>query len=130
MEAMMPEYQISLEPRGDDYVLVRIADDGTETEMPLSKDNVLTLAQSALRLQDHIHAERSRPGVSALTVTPVSQVALHTDVHVTEIHLTMTLRSGVEMTFSLPSTVAKPLAEHLHVLISKIENQERKHTKQ
>jgi hypothetical protein len=125
-----PMSDISLEPRGDDYAIVRVSSDGKTEELLLSADNVLTLAQSAQLLQGHILSKRSRIGAPAVFQTSVAQVRLNTDAHVTEIHLTMIAQNGAEATFSLPLNVAKPLAERLPARIAEIENQKRKHTKQ
>jgi hypothetical protein len=99
--------------------------------MLLSRDNVITLAQAAPLLRDQFLSELSRSGVIAVPAMAVSQISLNTDIHVTEIHLTMFDQNGEPTAaFRLPLHVAKPLAEHLPARIAEIENQERKRTKQ
>ena len=126
----MSEYHISLEPRGEIYAIVRVSPGGKTDELLLSPNNVLTLAQSAQLLWGRILSKRPRIGAPRVFQTPVVQVRLDTDAHVTEIHLTMISQNGAEATFSLPLNVAKPLAERLPARIAEIENQERKRKKQ
>lgn len=116
-----PSDRISLEQRDDDYALIRVAADGARSEMVLSAANVITLAQSAQRLRDRLLPKLSRPGADAISVTPVVQVGLNTDLHKTAIHLTMIDQNGAQMTFSLPPQVARPLADRLPVRIAEIE---------
>lgn len=123
-----PNDKISLEQRDDEYALIRVAADGTKTEMVLSTANVLTLAQSAQRLRDQLLPRLSRPGPDAISTTPVVQVGLNTDLHKTAIHLTMIDPNGAQMSFSLPLQVARQLAERLPGRVREIE--EEKPTKQ
>jgi hypothetical protein len=53
---------LTLDPKGEDFILRRTNAAGRTVSMTLSEDNVLTLAQSAQRLQDHILVRRSRSG--------------------------------------------------------------------
>jgi imidazole glycerol phosphate synthase subunit HisF len=114
------EESFTIEPRGNDFVVVRIDASGKRSRMALSEDNILTLAQSALRLRDHILAKRSRSGVVAEAMTPVSQIEMQVDLHGSEIFLTMIDRHGARVGFSLPPAVAQPLAERLPVRLAEI----------
>lgn len=116
-----PSDRISLEQRGDDYALIRVAADGIKSEMVLSAANIITLAQSAQRLRDQLLPKLSRPGADAISVTPVVQIGLNTDLHKTAIHLTMIDPNGAQMIFLVPPHVAKLLADRLPVRIAEIE---------
>jgi len=117
----MADAKLSLDPHGKDFVLKRTSESGETVEIILSAMDVLTLAQSAQRLKDHILAQQSRSGVSMGVHMPVAQVSLNTDIHVHEILLGLIDGNGAEQRFALPLEVAKPLAERLPVRIAEIE---------
>jgi hypothetical protein len=112
---------LALEARGKDFALVRIDDGGNRSEMLLSEDNVIMLAQSARLIVDQLLAQRSRPGADPVLLMPVVQVGLNTDLHKSAIHLTMIDHRGNEIGFLLPPEVARPLAERLPVRLAEIE---------
>jgi hypothetical protein len=109
------ESKLSLDPDGDDFVLHRKAEDGTVTTMKLSATDVLTLAQSAQSLRDHILAKHSREGAehSPVAVTPVAQVGLDDGSLGETIHLTMIGPSGSRAIFELPLQIADLLMQRL-----------------
>jgi hypothetical protein len=62
IEAEMPKPpRITLEPKGNDFVLQRTSAAGRTISITLSKDDILTLSQSIPSLRDHILAGQS-PG--------------------------------------------------------------------
>ena len=123
---------ISLEPKGQDFVLTRTDADGNQESIMLAENDVLTLAQSAQRLKDHILERRTPKGSGVATgiLTAVSRVALNVDIHQTEVLLTLFDRHGAQAAFSLPLAVAKPLSERLPVRVLEIEAAATKRTKQ
>ena len=114
---------LKLMPKGNSYILSRSLPDGTSAEIALSEENVISLAQSARRLMDHILAQHTpkEGSVAPIATTPVAQVVLNTDVHRTEILLTMIAPSGAREAYALPLSVAKPLSERLQVKVAEIE---------
>jgi hypothetical protein len=123
-----PNDKISLEQRDDDYALIRVAANGTKSEMLLSAANILTLAQSAQQLKDQLLPKLSRPGADAVLMTPVVRVGLNVDLHKTAIHLMMIDPNGAQMAFSLPPELGRSLAERLPARLAEIEKE--KATKQ
>src|SRR5215470_330771 len=61
--------ELKLETRESGYALVRVDNAGNRSEMLLSEENVVTLAQSAPMLIDHVLAQRSRGTVQARRLT-------------------------------------------------------------
>lgn len=112
---MAEERKLSLDPIGDDFVLRKIMPDGTAATITLSEADVLTLAQSAQSLRDHILARRSREGAahSPVAVTPVVQVGLDDGSLGETIHLTLIAPSGSRASFELPLEIAGLLAQRL-----------------
>lgn len=105
------------------YHLRSETDDGTQQEMVLSSDDVLALSQSALQLTDHILRSMAPQGKSAVPrlTADVRATILNTDLHKSQIVLTMELSDGLQVSFALPFSVAKPLAERLPARVAEIE---------
>jgi hypothetical protein len=114
---------ISLEPHGNSFLLSGDAPNGSKSEIVLSETDIMMLAQSAQRWTQHILEQRSKPeaGLSALASTPVAQIRLNTDVHGSEILLSLIDGNGAEVTFALAPEVARPLAERLPIRLAEIE---------
>jgi hypothetical protein len=110
---------LTLAPHADGFLLTQ---SDTGVSIAISNDDILSLAQSLPALRDRVLARHSPIGdsVSAVAMTPVTQIALNTDVHKTEIHLTMYDRHGARLGFALGSEVARPLAERLPVRLAEI----------
>ena len=73
-----------LEPEGDHYILTNEAG----ASITISDQDLLTLAQSAQRLKDHVLAKYSRgAGTTAVPITRVVQIAVNTDLHQTDLQL-------------------------------------------
>jgi imidazole glycerol phosphate synthase subunit HisF len=121
---------ISLDEVGINFILRSIDAAGNVNSLALSEDDILTLAQSAQKLRDHILARRSRSGAIAHAMTPVAQIELGVDLHATEILLTMIDRNGARLGFSLPHEVARPLADRLPIRVGEIEAAAKTRTKQ
>src|SRR5262249_11417062 len=101
-----------------------------KTEMVLSEDNVLTLAQSARHLQDHILARHTKAGQlhPPAVVVPVAQAELNADAHWTQVHLTFHQSNGSRSAcFGLPRGVAQSLVDGLPKWIAQLDKPEMKH---
>jgi hypothetical protein len=106
---------LTLDPKGDDFILRHTAADGKTRSLSLSDNDVLSLAQSAPVLRDRILAKRNPAGggFSAVYATPVVQIGLAPDALGENILLTMVAPSGAQVTFGLPRHIAQHLAERL-----------------
>jgi hypothetical protein len=121
---------LSLDPVGREFKLTRIDERGQKTEIMLSEDNVLTLAQSAELLRGRILAKYTKEGQAhpPSVVMPVAQIELNADVHYTNIHMTLVQPNGARSPcFGLPSDVAQALVQSLPGWISQLDNNEIKH---
>jgi hypothetical protein len=118
----LTESKLSLDPDGDDFVLRRVMPDGTTTIMKLSETDVLTLAQSAPALQQQVLSRHAPKGGdhSAVSATPVAQVALHDESLGEAILLTMIAPGGSRATFALPPHIVELLVQRLPVFLSRI----------
>ena len=108
---------LSVDPKGNDFVLRRTDSNGTVAEIDLSDEDVLSLSQSAQLLRNHILSKRSPAGgtVSAAFVTSVVQVGLAPDLLGENVLLTMVASSGAQVTFSLPLYIVDILVDRLPV---------------
>ena len=72
---------LQLEPWNDGFLLRRTQTNGHVTEIELSENNILTLAQSAQTLRDHILAKHSPAGAEGkpIVATPAPKVRLNFD---------------------------------------------------
>ena len=115
---------ITLDPKGNDFILRRTDTKGRTNSITLTKDDILTLSQSIPSLRDHILSGQS-PGdgtaISFVAVTEVAQIGLNTDVHRSEIHLTMIDRHGAHVGFALSPEIARYLAQRLPARVAEIE---------
>jgi hypothetical protein len=118
---------LSLEPVGREFKLTRIDGHGKRSEMSLSSDNIMTLAQSAQRLRDRILSSNTRSGVTAVAPTIVAQVELNDALLHSEILLTMIDRHGARACFALPVEIAELLVEKLPPRIDGIRGEKPKH---
>ena len=101
-------------------VLVKTTDSGVEMRLPLSVDEVLSLAEGTRIARSLVLESRTRPGVTAASVLPVAKGALDADAHWTEVHMSLVLTTGLEMTFSLTPDLAQQLADLLPEYLAKI----------
>lgn len=117
---------LSFERRGEAFALVRVDKSGKRSEMILSASNVLFLPRI---IQDVIHRIMSSRASRVLTdrgalpivAVPVVEVQLNTDIHKSEILLTMCDGFGNRSSFALPFEVAKPLGARLPARVDEIE---------
>jgi hypothetical protein len=106
---------LQLEPWNDGFLLRRTQTNGHVTEIELSENNILTLAQSAQTLRDHILAKHSPAGAEGqpIVATPAPKVRLNFDPLHGEILLSLVEPSGFEHPFALPVNTANSLLEEL-----------------
>lgn len=118
----MTESKLSLDANGDDFVLRRVAVDGTTTTMALSETDILTLAQSVPALQQQVLSRHNPKGDShsAVAATLVAQVALHDESLGESILLTMIAPGGSRATFALPAQIADLLVQRLPIFLARL----------
>ena len=126
----MADEKLTLEPEGDSFRLRQIEKTGRVSEVVLTEQSVLTLAQSSLLLRGRILAKHSREEVEAVVTTPVSRAGLKTDIHTSEVFLTLYDGQDTPMRFALSLDVVKPLSERLPVYVAEIEEAIRNKTVQ
>jgi hypothetical protein len=124
--------KLTLEEDGVNFVLRSANEAGSTNSLTLSADDILTLAQSIPSLRDRVLARRSPAGgsVSAVVMTDVAQIALNTDLHRSEVHLTMIDRHGAQAGYALPPKVARLLADRLPLRVAEIEAAAKTRTRQ
>jgi len=103
---------LDLHPLGNAFVLKKIREDGTITEMVLTNDDLLTLAQSAPRWGQLVLGEQT-PTANAVSAFPVETISLNSDPHGTELHLDLESPNGSELTIAIPVEKARPLSARL-----------------
>lgn len=116
------ESKLTLNPDGEDFVLIRKAEDGTITSIKLTETDVLTLAQSAPNLQQQVlsrHAPRG-DSHSAVSVMPVSQAELHDEAMGESILLVLHSPGGSRVTYALPPQLAELLVQRLPVFLARL----------
>lgn len=123
---------LTFEPRGSECVLIRIDQYGAKTEIILSEANVGMLSRLAQQHFRKILATKSPkiPGVTLTMSLPITNVRLNTDLHQSEILLTIFDRFGGEADYSLALNLARPLAEGLVARVAEIETASKTTTKQ
>lgn len=98
--------------------------DGKVTSVTLSADDAIALGQSALQLSDRA-LRRKYPGdrgsVYPRMTADVRAAILNTDLHRSHIVLVLELQDGLQVSFSLPPEVSKPLAKSLPDRVSALE---------
>jgi hypothetical protein len=115
---------LHLDASGDNFVLRKLSDDGSEQQMILTPDEVLTLAQSAPLFQERILAMRAPKAGTATAVltTEVARIALALETLGENILMTLFAPSGGHVTFSLARALAKNLAQRLPEYVSELES--------
>jgi hypothetical protein len=116
------ESKIKLEPDGNDFVLQRMTSDGAISSIKLSEGDVITLAQSAMAVQQHILSRRNPKGYdySAVVATRVAQIALHDEALGESILLTMIAPDTSRLTFAVPPKIAEQLLQRLPVFLERL----------
>jgi hypothetical protein len=126
----MADENLDLSPVGDGFRLVQTDEHGRVSEIILTEQSVLSLAQSSLRLRADILARYSRGETDAVATSFVSRAGLNMDLHNSQVFLTLFDNQDVPTTFALPLEVAKPLSEELPKWVAKIEDSLPNRTKQ
>ena len=116
------EPKLSLEPDGVDFVLRRVAEDGTITQMRLSENDILTLCRSIPNLQQEILSRHAPKGAdhSPVSVTEVVRVGLGQESLGERILLTLIAPSGGQATFAIPPQIVNLLIERLPVHLAQM----------
>lgn len=117
---------LHLDASGENFILRKRSDDGSEQQMILTADEVLTLAQSAPLFRERILSVRAPKAGSATAVfaTEVARIALSHETLGESILLTLFAPSGGHVTFSLPRPLAKNLAQRLPEYVSELESRQ------
>ena len=115
----------SLDPHGNEFVIRKTDLSGNTASLVLTEDDVLILAQSALRLRDKIH-ERHTPkaaeaGVGVGTFDPVAKFRIDLNLYKTDILLTLIDGRGFESPFAVPLAAAKALSDRLAAKAAEME---------
>jgi hypothetical protein len=117
----MQDEKNTLEPHPNGFLLRQTDSAGHTSEIILTEKSVPSLAQSSLRLRANILAKYSRGETDAVATSFVSRVGLGTDVHKSQVFLTLYDTQDVPTVFAVPLEVAKPLSERLPVKVAEIE---------
>jgi hypothetical protein len=114
------ESTLGLDAIGDDFLLTKVCDDGARIEVTLSSMEVLKLAQSALRAQQHILARLSRANAIASVRIPVNNISATVDLHGDDVLLDLMDPGGVAVPFLLDLDVASVLTTKLTAVLDQI----------
>lgn len=117
---------LSIEERGDEFALVRVAPDGRRAELALTEANIMFLPRLVPRFLRELLARRypggSRPAPPP--AFPVQGIYVNTDQRSTEIVMTVYDRFGGEGYFTLDGNLARDLA---HRLLARADEVKRTH---
>jgi hypothetical protein len=107
--------ELSIEPRGDDYALIRDSGSGTRTEIILSESNVVFLGRLAPMVARRIVASKSPAGsgVSASVAAPAKDFELNSDLHNELVLLRIRDEFDGEFDFSFSPAGGSHLGERL-----------------
>ena len=122
---------LSLERREEGFALVRIDRSGNRAELVLSESNVLLLPKLFQETIHKILAGRSSQamkahGVSPIAAVPVARIQLNTDVHRSEILLTIFDKFGNGSGFAIPFDIAQAFSARLPPRVTEIAQQKGK----
>ena len=106
---------LDLDEDGDCFLLKVTSKDGVSTNVKLTSEQLVTLAQSAPLFQQRILARCSRPeaGVEAVYSTRVEEVILNTDLLKEKILLTFAMPNGAKLVYALTPLLANNLVQRL-----------------
>jgi hypothetical protein len=115
--------ELSIEPRGAGYVLVRTDSEGRRTELALSEANVVFLARIAPQTARRIVASKMRAGgdVAAMLAAPVKDFQLNSDLHSELVLLRLRDEFEAEFDFSFTPPGARKFGERLIAWAGKTE---------
>jgi len=119
----MGQATFSLNPSGDGFILVKTESDGTKTTMPLTGKDVLTLAASAIHLQQTILSQYDPKGgdILATVATDVAQIAVNQEALGENILMTLIAPAGSQATFAIPRHIARQLSDRLPIHLAQME---------
>jgi hypothetical protein len=107
--------ELTIEPRGDGYVLSRVDGNGVKTELILSEPNVVFLGRLAPMVARRIVASKTsaESGVSASVAAPVKAFQLNSDLHNEFVLLRIRDELDGEFDFSFSPANGRHLGERL-----------------
>ena len=114
-----------IEPRGDQYALIRDQGDGQKTEITLSEANVVMLPRVAQRVARDILASKARPGVSVSVAAPAIDFELNADLHNSVVTFRIRDTLGGEFDFSFEPSGARILADALKRWADKVDSSQK-----
>jgi hypothetical protein len=119
----MGQATISLDPSEDGFILRKTETDGTKSIMSLTGKDILTLAQSAIHLQQVVLSQHDPKGgdFAATAATEVAQIALNQEALGESILLTLIAPGGSRATFAIPRHIAKHLSDRLPVHLAQMD---------
>jgi hypothetical protein len=115
--------ELSIEPRGTEYVLIRVDGNGVRTEIILSEVGVISLGRIAPMTSRRILASKMRPelGISASYAAPAKDFQLNSDLHNDLVLLRIRDEFDGEFDFSFSPAGSKHLGERLIAWGEKVE---------
>jgi hypothetical protein len=113
---------LDLREDGDDFILDVTARDGTTTQVKLTSEQLLTLAQSAPKFRERILSRRSptTAGIQPVLATTVVQVGLNQDALGQDLLLSLVAPTGTQLTYALPIQIVELLVERLPQWLDKM----------
>lgn len=120
----MAEYEdITIEPRGDDYVLIRDDNDGTRSETILSETAVIALGRLAPTVVRRILAAKSKAasGIESTPAAPVKSYRIDPDIHNELVLLRLLDDLEARFDFSLTPAGARELGNKLIEVADKMD---------
>ena len=116
--------ELTIEPRGNDYVIIRVDGDDIKTELSLSETNVVFLGRLAPIVARRIVASKMPAGsdVSASVATPAKNFELNSDLHNDLVLLKIRDEFDVEFVFSFGPAGSSYLGERLIKWSDKVAN--------
>jgi hypothetical protein len=127
-----PTETLTFEPRDPVHALIRIDQYGAKTEILLSEANIAMLNRLTPQYFRKILAAKTAkmPGVTVTLSLPITDVRLNTDIHQSEILLTISDRYSGEADYSIDPVRARHLAERLVARAAEVETVSKTTTKQ
>ena len=115
---------LTLQEDGNDFILSVTDEDGTVSQVRLTEAQMMTLSQSAPAFRERIVLRRSPEGgnVSAVVVTPISQIGVQPDSLGTSVLLTLQSTTQGRMVYALSPQIARLILEHLPASLAEIES--------
>lgn len=104
---------IDIVAAGTEFILTHIGEDGSQTNLPLSDADVLSLARSAESFRDHILAKHTPKGGGLLPSVNllVSRIGLNHTILQGDLVISLFQANGREHRFSVPRDVAETMPE-------------------